>query len=325
MKATYRNGKGSADHNDRNYLSATEADKEEIISKWQLFKECDSFRDNEIKAYEQLYGEWLKNRNEKLIKEGHSERCKTVEDLVGKPNEEKRKGRYEVNETILQIGKDGEEVDDDTLRACVNHFMSETRRRYGEHMEWLDVAVHRENSSVVHAHLRRTWFAYDEEGRAYPAKKEALKALGFEVRADDDKYNNATTRHSEAERELWYETCKEFGIDIDTEPDQTNTKHLSIKDYKYKKDQETKEAIKQIDTEAKQELETERAKINDNMFKELDKIGKKADKRIADAQTFANNMVESKLKKMGLTTELATIRDGSKQRYDKMTDDEERE
>ena len=296
MKATYRNGKGSADHNDRKYISATEQDKEEIISKWQLFGECDSFRDNEIKAYEQLYGEWLKNRNDTLIKEGHPERCKTVEDLVGKPNEEKRKGRYEVNETILQIGKDGEEVDDDTLRACVNHFMSETRRRYGGHMEWLDVAVHRENSSVVHAHLRRTWFAYDEEGRAYPAKKEALKALGFEVRADDDKYNNATTRHSEAERELWYETCKEFGIDLDTEPDKTNTKHLSVKDYKYKKEQETKEAMKKVDNENEQKLENYRNEAQAKYAADCKAVDQDFDNRYADyVQKQGKNLTQRKV------------------------------
>lgn len=297
MKATYRNGKGSADHNDRNYLSATEADKEEVISKWQLFKECNSFRENEIKAYEQLYGEWLKNRNDKLIKEGHPERCMTIADLVGKPNESKKKGRYEPIETILQLGKDGDNIPDETLRACVNEFVGKTSQLYGSHMQWLDIAVHKENSSVAHAQLRRTWFAYDENGCIYPAKKEALKQLGFDVLETDDRYNNATTRHSEAERELWYSICKEHGIDLDTEPDKTNTKHLSVREYKYKAEQETKEAIKQIDANKKKQIE----EANEKATNELVDYKMNLDEVVKEQK---NKELENKLKKLGLTHEL---------------------
>lgn len=316
MKATYRNGKGSANHNDRKYLSATEQDKEEIVSKWQLFKECDSFRENEIKAYEELYGEWLKNRNDKLIKDGHEERCKTVEDLVGKPNEEKRKGRYEVNETILQIGKDGEEVSDEVLRACVNRFMGETRKRYGTNMEWLDVAVHRENSSVVHAHLRRTWLAYDEEGRAYPAKKEALRALGFDVLETDDRFNNATTRHSEAERELWYEICKEYGIDLDTEADKDNTKHLSITEYKKLKSEELSQDKKDFDVFCENELKSYQNDVDRTVNRRKREINAKADKELQNyekdikkrAEERKNELLDKELKKQleaqGLTHEI---------------------
>lgn len=257
MKATYRNGKGSASHNDRNYLSATKQDKEEVISKWQLFKECDSFHDNEIKAYEQLYGEWLKNRNDKLIKDGHPERCMTIADLVGKPNEEKRKGRYEVNETILQLGKNGDNIPIETLCDCVNQFVGMTKQMYGSNMEWLDIAVHFENSSVGHAHLRRTWFSFDEEGRAYPAKKQALKDLGFDVRADDDRRHNATVRQTEAERALWYQICKEHGIDLEEEPDLDNIKHMHPKEYAKAQDDKQK-AIQLIETQTKAEIEQAR-------------------------------------------------------------------
>lgn len=307
MKATYRNGKGSAAHNDRKYLSATKEEESEVVSKWQLFKECDTFHENELKAYEQLFGEWLKGVNDRKIKDGHPDRCKTMAEILGKPNEEKKRGKFEPVETILQIGKDGEEVDEAVFRACVNEFIGKTQQIYGNHMQWLDFAVHQEESSVLHAHGRRVWYAIDEMGCAYPAKKEALvqlgqeneelRAAGFEVRPDDDRYSNATTRQTEAERQLWYDICKSHGIDLDTEPDKTNTKHLSVKEYKYKAEQETKEAIKQIDANKKKQIE----EANEKATNELVDYKMNLDEVVKEQK---NKELENKLKKLGLTHEL---------------------
>lgn len=267
MKATMRIGKGSADHNDRKYLSATEQDKNEIISQWQLFKECDSFRENELKAYEQLFGEWLKGVNDRKIKDRHPEKCKTMEDILGKPNQDKKRTQYEPAETILQIGKNGEQVDEAVFRDCVNEFIGRTRDLYGTHMEWLDIAVHKENSSVLHAHARRVWYAYDKDGCAYPAKKEALHQLGqenaelleqgFEIRKDDDRYNNATTRQTAAERALWYDICKAHGIQLEEEPDLDNIKHLHPKEYS-KMQADKQKALQLIEDENRAEIEQAR-------------------------------------------------------------------
>lgn len=312
MKATMRNGKGSAMHNDRNYLSATEQEKNEIVSKWQLFKECDSFHENEVKAYEELFGDWLQSVNERKIKDRHPEKCKTMEDIVGKPNESKTRGKYEPVETILQIGKDGEEVSIEVLRACVNQFVGMTQQRYGSNMQWLDIAIHEENSSVAHAHLRRTWFALDEEGRVYPAKKEALKALGFDVLETDDRYNNATTRQTEEERQLWYEICREHGIELNTETDKDNTKHLNIKDYKKKKIEELEQDKKAIDKIADIEKNNYRDKVNKQLEQDKKAVDEKASKIMQDYRTDINKYVEKrknklleeKLKMQGLTHEL---------------------
>lgn len=303
MKATYRNGKGSADHNDRKYLTASEQDKNEVISKWQLFSECDSFRDNEIKAYEQLFGEWLKGVNDRKRKDGHPEKCKTISDLVGKPNESKKKGRYEPTESLLQIGKDGEEVDEDIFRACVDEFIGITSQLYGSNMQWLDIAIHFENSSVGHAHCRRVWFAYDENGNMYPAKKDALRQLGFEVRTDDDRYNNATTRQTEEERQLWYDICKAHGLEIDTEPNKDNTKHLSIKDYKKKRQEELAQAKKDIDknySKALEEFEKEQAEKLKNGKKAIEQ---EYDNKFKEFATTQYRKLESKKKSYKETLE----------------------
>lgn len=248
MKATLRNGKGSARHNDRTYEGATEADREEVILTSQAKPKYKDFVENEIACFEELYGAWLDRQNEKYRKKGNYDRIKTMEQIVGGPNGSKTKGRYEPTETILQIGKNGENVNIEVLKSCVSEYMYKLKNKYGSNMRFLDLAIHKENSSVYHVHLRRTWFYRDDEGIICPGKKEALKQLGFVVEKSN-RYNNGTTLQTAEERELWYEIIKAHGLEIDEVADLDNAEHLAPKDYKRQaraRDKEENEQNKRI-------------------------------------------------------------------------------
>lgn len=235
MKATLRNGKGSAMHNDRTYQNATEQDKKEIIGIKKLYDECTTIHENELKAYNLLYGDWLKNQNEKYTKARHKEKVKTMEQILGGTNLQKTKSRYEPTETILQIGKDGEEIPNKLFFKCINDYIKQLKQKYGSNMEILDITVHKEESSVLHAHLRRTWYEVDENGIKRPNKKGALQQLGFEI-GKNTRFDNATIRQTAEERELWYEVLELNGLRIDKVADLDNAEHQAPKEYKRQAD-----------------------------------------------------------------------------------------
>lgn len=215
MKATLRNGKGSARHNDRSYEGATTKEKEEVIFSQMAVKNAEDFYDNELKAFNTLYGKWLEEQNEKYDKKRQYKYKKNMEDILGKPNKGKTKGRYEPTETILQIGKYGDDINLDVFKACINDFIRKTCKNYGKNVIILDFAIHKEEG-VYHAHIRRTYYITDKNGHKKPAKKEALRQLGFYVpKEENNAKNNETVLYTKEERQLWYDILKEHNFIID--------------------------------------------------------------------------------------------------------------
>ena len=271
MKATMRNGKGSAYHNDRTYENATVKEKEEVKYTKTAVKNCENFHDAELQAYKLLYGNWLKKRNEKYEQRRQYKNIKDMDDILGGTNQTKTKGRYEPVETILQIGKDGDNIPLETFQKCITEFVHRIQRKYRSNMLVLDVAIHTENSSVPHAHIRRTWFAHDKDGDFEPSKKGALKELGFDVN-NSDRYNNATVKQTEEERQIWYELLKEHGFNIDTIADLDNTEHFTTKEYK---------RIKKAKEEEIAKLNERIAKLNEEI-ESKNKAVETADKKIKE-------------------------------------------
>lgn len=271
MKATMRNGKGSAYHNDRTYENATAEEKEEVKYTKTVIKDCKNFHECELKAYRILYSNWLKKRNEKYEQRRQYKNIKNMEEILGGTNQTKTKGRYEPTETILQIGKDGEQIPLEIFESCVEDFLKKINKKYQSNMVLLDYAIHLENSSVPHAHVRRTWFAHDKDGNKEPNKKGALKELGFDV-SNSDRYNNATVKQTEEERQIWYETLKEHGLYIDTVADLDNAEHFDTKEYKRIKKAKEEEIVK---------LNERIAKLNEEI-ESKNKVVETADKKIKE-------------------------------------------
>ena len=281
IKATFRNGKGSSVHNDRSYETATTKEKNEIRGTVCIYKGM-TFHEAELKFYNEKFGKWLQEKNSVYERNRHKENIKTMEEIV-RPNK-KQKQQYEPTETILQIGKDGETIPYEVFKACINDYMKKIIEKYGKNMTILDLAIHKEESSVYHAHLRRVWYAHDKNGNLYPAKDKALEELGIELPHPEkkkDRYNNRTITQTEEERQIWYDVLLEHGIVVDRVADIDNADHLTTKEYK-----SLKNAQEQEIKDRERIIEQQKDKIESNHYtiEEQEDTIKRNKSRIAETE-----------------------------------------
>ncbi len=281
IKATFRNGKGSSVHNDRSYETATTKEKNEIRGTVCIYKRM-TFHEAELKFYNEKFGKWLQEKNSVYERNRHKENIKTMEEIV-RPNK-KQKQQYEPTETILQIGKDGETIPYEVFKACINDYMKKIIEKYGKNMTILDLAIHKEESSVYHAHLRRVWYAHDKNGNLYPAKDKALEELGIELPHPEkkkDRYNNRTITQTEEERQIWYDVLLEHGIVVDRVADIDNADHLTTKEYK-----SLKNAQEQEIKDRERIIEQQKDKIESNHYtiEEQEDTIKRNKSRIAETE-----------------------------------------
>ena len=306
IKASFINGKGSSVHNDRSYETATTKEKNEVRGKVCIYKGM-TFHEAELKFYNEKFSDWLKAKNAIYERNRHKENIKTMEEIV-RPNK-KQKQQYEPTETILQIGKDGENISYEVFKACINDYMKKIIEKYGKNMTILDLAIHKEESSVYHAHLRRVWYAHDKNGNLYPAKDKALEELGIELPHPEkkkDRYNNRTIAQTEEERQIWYDVLLEHGIVVDRVADLDNADHLAPKEYKRQKNAQEKEIKdrERIIEQQKNKIESNRYTIEEQE-KELDEIISKTEKETKLYDKLKDKNDELKDKNEELNKEIA--------------------
>ena len=71
----------------------------------------------------------------------------------------------------------------------------------------------------VHVHIRRVWHYTDEDGCLQAGEDKALKAAKIErpdLNKKEGRYNNRKMTYTQMERDLFYETAKELGIELET-------------------------------------------------------------------------------------------------------------
>ena len=110
-----------------------------------------SFEEIERMYYYEHYGGYVEAQNARNEKTRHTERNRTVEDLL-------KNNKTCPEESIYQIGTMGESVSPDTLFSIVNEFYQEFERRFGSHIHILDWALHLDEGTP-HIHERHV-FAY---------------------------------------------------------------------------------------------------------------------------------------------------------------------
>lgn len=230
---------GSAKHNDRSFL-ADKSDQErkemaphirEDASGDNRFWCCQdgvTFGEAELNFYVQRYSAAQEATNERYRKEGHSDRCKTVQDLY--------QGKLtRPEETIIQIGDMNSNISQKDFVACLNEYirqLNQWNREHGSHMHILNLAAHFDESSP-HAHLRRVWDYKDKDGFLRLGQNKALEAAGIELPEPDKKigrYNNRKMTFDTMARKMWQQICKDHGFDIETEA-RPNMKHKNKGDF----------------------------------------------------------------------------------------------
>ncbi|MBQ9263482.1 MAG: serine/arginine repetitive matrix protein 2 [Clostridia bacterium] len=169
-----------------------------------------TFNQVEREFYEQRYGDYLAGQTARNIKAGHAGRNRTVDDLLADV-------RICPEETIYQIGKEGECPPPDNLLEVMQEFMDTFQERFGKHVHILDWALHLDETSP-HIHARQVFDIENRYGEIEPKQEKALEALGIPLPFPEKKpgkMNNRKISFDSMCRELLLNICEEHGLDVE--------------------------------------------------------------------------------------------------------------
>ena len=238
MRASSQNAriKGTAKqrHNDRQFdvsksehIDAARTGHNRIVS-WRGDR-SEGFEADELEYYNRTYGDYLNAYNSECMRQGHRERCKTMEQYL-----HAKKSKPE--ESIYQIGDMTDHVDAQTLWKCyidLMQYLATWNSEHGNPMKILDVALH-DDEATPHIHQRRVWQYHDEQGRLRVGQERALKEAGIDLPAPDmpeGRYNNRKMTFDSIIRDKWLDICEEHGIKIDRDPLPNGRKHKDKEEY----------------------------------------------------------------------------------------------
>lgn len=249
LKLTRHNGRAgkygtyNPKHNDRNFdlINSEHIDPER--AKGNIYWDCfhgfrsaiapqdpddlaATFSDVERQFYEIHYTAFIENQNERNAKIRHTERNRSIPDLLSS-----RKTCPE--ETIYQLGTLDEHASAEDLLNIVTEFIDEFKGKFGEHVHVLDWALHLDESTP-HIHERHVFDCENKYGEVAPQQEKALEALGFEL-PDPGKplsrRNNRKITFDSACRTMLFEISKRHGLELEEEAEYGNRQYLEKQDY----------------------------------------------------------------------------------------------
>ena len=253
---------GLARHNDRDFATEQaghiDTSRAEKNKYWQLPEYAGmTFTEMELKFYEDSFSEGLEARNKRYREQRHTERCKTIKDLL-------EGAKTKPEEQLLTIGNRNDGVDVEAFAKCLNDYvkkMDEWNHKHGSPFRLLDAAVHADEKGAVHAHLRRVWVAPDADGNLMPNQSRALQRAGVKrpnLNAKESRTNNAKVSFDKFARTLWQQVCREHGFEIETKPVKPDRRHMKIGDF-----------IRADNASAERERQNAEARIN-KLWKEVE-------------------------------------------------------
>ena len=180
----------------------------------------------ERQFYETHYSEFIEKQNERNAKIRHTERNRSIPDLLSS-----RKTCPE--ETIYQLGTLDEHASAEDLLNIVTEFIEEFKAKFGDHVHVLDWALHLDESTP-HIHERHVFDCENKYGELAPQQEKALEALGFEL-PDPDKplsrRNNRKISFDTACRKMLFEITKRHGLELEEEAEYGNRQYLEKQDF----------------------------------------------------------------------------------------------
>lgn len=246
MRVSMHSGRGgrSAKHNDRSFLKgktpewiaehAPHIDTVKMASNYYwTWDGRDSFLAAEKHFYTQELSAGLDRTNATYIREGHKDRCKTIDDLY-------KDEKTSPEETILQIGDKDADIDPELFKVCVEEYMQRLQdwsKDHGDCLTLLSMACHFDETSP-HAHLSRCWTFKDKHGYRKLGQNAALKAAGIDLphpEKPEGRHNNRKMAFDQMARGMWQDICKSHGLEIETEPLPNRRTHKKKYDFLYGK------------------------------------------------------------------------------------------
>lgn len=231
-----KNGVFSPKHNDRNFNLEPEhidENKSKNNSYWMVY-DCKNFEECEKEFYKNNFSNALEKKNEKHIKSRHKERIKTIDDYRTSP-------LTCPEETLYYIGDKSNTVDTNVLEEIIQKQLEWESEEFPD-VKYLNIAIHRDEEGADHIHARKVYIAPDENGDLIVNQTKALANMGIErpdTSKPSSKFNNAKMTYTKLVREHFIELCKEYGLEIETEPKEKSKTGYSLEEYKLKNQEET--------------------------------------------------------------------------------------
>lgn len=231
-----KNGVFSPKHNDRNFNLEPEhidENKSKNNSYWMVY-DCKNFEECEKEFYKNNFSNALEKKNEKHIKSRHKERIKTIDDYRTSP-------LTCPEETLYYIGDKSNTVDTNVLEEIIQKQLEWESEEFPD-VKYLNIAIHRDEEGADHIHARKVYIAHDENGDLIVNQTKALANMGIErpdTSKPSSKFNNAKMTYTKLVREHFIELCKEYGLEIETEPKEKSKTGYSLEEYKLKNQEET--------------------------------------------------------------------------------------
>ena len=249
LKLTRHNGRAGTHgtynpkHNDRSFDLANSEHIDPERAKGNIYWDCfhgfrsaldpqdpndlaATFSDVERQFYESHYSEFIERQNERNAKIRHTERNRSISDLLSS-----RKTCPE--ETIYQLGTKDDHASSEILLAVVTEFIEEFKARFGDHVHVLDWALHLDESTP-HIHERHVFDCENKYGEVAPQQEKALEALGFDL-PDPAKplsrRNNRKITFDAACRKMLFDIAKRHGLELEEEAEYGSRKYLEKQDF----------------------------------------------------------------------------------------------
>lgn len=308
MRATLHGGRSrnnqafSDKHNDRNFdvEHASNVNPEDSLKKnvyWDWERGEMYRKENQEKSFSEVEKDYyLLNFADAYEKQMEAYERKRQYKYI-KPFEDwYRDSKKAPAENVYQIGKTGETVSQKLFFKVSQRFYELKDAYYKEHgiqADVLDRAWHFDEA-VPHTQERETFWYTDSEGIKKVGQEKSLEQSGVPLPDPSKKpgrYNNRKMTLTKAMRGLWLETCKEFGLEIETEPAQPGKKTMTKDEWLYNYGRELEEKEKALEAQ-KAVLSVDKANL-DEKVKEADKKLTDASQELTDAKEEASRIKEN--------------------------------
>ena len=262
-----KNGAYNPKHNDRRFDLENSEHIDAERAKRNIYWDCyrgittsdnrnaDAEQDFSFEKVEQMYytaqyGDFIFFQNKRNIKNRHPERNRTVEDLL-------KNKKTCPEETVYQIGTVEESAPPEILLQIANDFFGEMESRFGTHVHILNWALHLDEGTP-HIQERHVFDCNNQYGELCPQQEKSLEELGIPL-PDPSKpkgrHNNRKQTFDAMCREMLFEICERYGLQLEREPIYGGKSYLEKNDFIIEKQKQVMAEKEQALSEITMKLE----------------------------------------------------------------------
>lgn len=185
-----------------------------------------TFEQVELSYYFEHYQDHITAQNERNEKSRHTERNRTVEDLL-------KNKKTCPEETIYQIGNIDESVPAEVLTEICTEYFAELEEKFGSHFHILDWALHLDEATP-HIQERHVFDCENNYGELCPQQEKALEEMGIPLPEPDKKkgkHNNRKMTFDAECRKMLFAVCERHNLHLEVDPAYGGRDYLEKQDF----------------------------------------------------------------------------------------------